>query len=220
MRKESQALKRIRDSMGSEDFPRLVFEKVFKEDIDRLLSMDDMWKGKKKPTALDYDTLSKEALGVGSAVAQQDQIEWTPAENFAVFLDSLRRLSNRMEETRATQATGNSPPILTFDKDDEDTLDFVAASANLRSIVFDIEQKSKFDIKRMCSHFSFEIPADYFRNGWKHYTCDRHHKCHDSFSLCVAGFQSLTQRAPQGEDGLPGTQWHRTAPDIGSTVTP
>lgn len=47
------------------------------------------------------------------------------------------------------QGEGEAPPVLTFDKDDEDTLDFVAASANLRSLVFGIEVKSKFDIKRM-----------------------------------------------------------------------
>ena len=47
-------------------------------------------------------------------------------------------------------------PVLTFDKDDEDTLDFVAASANLRSTIFGIESKSKFDIKQMAGNI---IPA-------------------------------------------------------------
>ena len=148
LRQESQALKRIRDSMGSEDFPRLVFNKVFKEDIERLRSMEDMWKTRRPPEALDYEKLSQEALGVGSAIAHKDQVVWTPAENFAVFVDSLQRLSNRMEETRANVDTGNAPAILTFDKDDVDTLDFVAASANLRSHIFGIETRSKFDIKR------------------------------------------------------------------------
>lgn len=46
--------------------------------------------------------------------------------------------------------------MLTFDKDDEDSLDFVAASANLRSIIFGIESKSKFDIKQMAGNI---IPA-------------------------------------------------------------
>ncbi|MGH9060853.1 MAG: hypothetical protein ACRDZY_15285, partial [Acidimicrobiales bacterium] len=45
---------------------------------------------------------------------------------------------------------------MAFDKDDEDTLDFVAASANLRSIIFGIEPKSKFDIKQMAGNI---IPA-------------------------------------------------------------
>lgn len=43
---------------------------------------------------------------------------------------------------------------MTFDKDDVDTLDFVTASANLRSIIFAIEPKSKFDIKRRCTSCS------------------------------------------------------------------
>lgn len=47
-------------------------------------------------------------------------------------------------------SNGDGPPILTFDKDDEDTLDFVASTANLRSIIFDIPTHSKFDIKRGC----------------------------------------------------------------------
>lgn len=47
-------------------------------------------------------------------------------------------------------------PIIIFDKDDEDTLDFVAASANLRSTIFGIETKSRFDIKQMAGNI---IPA-------------------------------------------------------------
>jgi ubiquitin-like 1-activating enzyme E1 B len=148
LRQESQALKRIRESIGSEDFPRMVFEKVFKEDIERLRGMEGMWNTRKPPEPLDYDKVSQEVLGVGSAIAQQDQIVWTLAENFAVFIDSLRRLSNRLEELRANGETGNAPSILTFDKDDVDTLDFVAASANLRSYIFSIETRSKFDVKR------------------------------------------------------------------------
>jgi ubiquitin-like 1-activating enzyme E1 B len=46
--------------------------------------------------------------------------------------------------------------MIAFDKDDEDTLDFVTSSANLRSIVFGIETKSRFDIKQMAGNI---IPA-------------------------------------------------------------
>ncbi|KAF2261929.1 ubiquitin-activating enzyme E1 3 [Lojkania enalia] len=156
LRRESQALKRIRESMGSDDFPRLVFNKVYKEDIERLRSMEDMWKSRRAPEALDYDKLTSEALGAGASVAQKDQVIWTLDENFAVFVDSLKRLSLRLEETRAKADAGNAPPILTFDKDDVDALDFVAASANLRSHVFGIETRSKFDIKQMAGNI---IPA-------------------------------------------------------------
>jgi len=36
---------------------------------------------------------------------------------------------------------------ISFDKDDEDTLDFVTAASNLRSIAYGIEGKSKWDVK-------------------------------------------------------------------------
>jgi ubiquitin-like 1-activating enzyme E1 B len=57
---------------------------------------------------------------------------------------------------KSTSNGDSAEPIITFDKDDEDTLDFVAASANLRSIVFGIDTKSKFDIKQMAGNI---IPA-------------------------------------------------------------
>lgn len=60
---------------------------------------------------------------------------------------SLHRLSARLQQVQL-EAGPDSPAILTFDKDDEDTLDFVAATANLRSLIFGIEGRSKFDIKR------------------------------------------------------------------------
>ena len=57
---------------------------------------------------------------------------------------------------QSLQQTSPVPPLLEFDKDDEDILDFVASSANLRSIIFGIEPKSKFDIKQMAGNI---IPA-------------------------------------------------------------
>ena len=148
LREEAQALKRIRDSMGSTEFPKQVFEKVFVRDIERLRDMEDMWKSRKKPEPLNFDRLTEDAMGAGDIVADRDQVVWTPSENFAVFASSLTRLSDRLEELRAKVDMGNSAPVLTFDKDDKDTLDFVASAANLRSIIFGIESQSEFTIKR------------------------------------------------------------------------
>ena len=67
-------------------------------------------------------------------------------------MQSVRRLARRVEKAQASTASGDAPAILTFDKDDADALDFVTASANLRSIVFDIEAKSKFEVKRKCAY--------------------------------------------------------------------
>ncbi|KAL9610110.1 MAG: hypothetical protein Q9167_005156 [Letrouitia subvulpina] len=155
LRQEAQALSKIRQSIESNDFPKQVFEKVFKDDIDRLLSMEDMWKTRKPPNALDFEALSKTSAAGGEAgesIAQHDQATWSLAENFAVFCDSLRRLSSRVQHIQSS----GSLPVLSFDKDDDDTLDFVAASANMRSIVFGIEPRSKFDIKQMAGNI---VPA-------------------------------------------------------------
>lgn len=63
---------------------------------------------------------------------------------------SLNRLSQRLKELQERASPEDPTPILSFDKDDVDTLDFVTATANLRATAFHIESKSKFDIKRKC----------------------------------------------------------------------
>jgi ubiquitin-like 1-activating enzyme E1 B len=155
LKKEQAELTRIRDAMGSEEFPRLVFDKVFKDDIERLRSAEGFWDTRRAPDPLDFEKLKDEAKGLnGANMAKKDQGAWTVAENFAVFIDSLTRLSARMADLKAKGAEKDA--ILTFDKDDEDTLDFVAASSNLRSHIFGIDVHSKFDIKQMAGNI---IPA-------------------------------------------------------------
>ena len=73
--------------MGSEDFLRKVFEKVFLDDIDRLRSMEDMWKTRKPPSPLNFDQIYRDAQGVDGSVALRDQQAWTLTENFTVFAD-------------------------------------------------------------------------------------------------------------------------------------
>lgn len=58
---------------------------------------------------------------------------------------SLNRLTHRLKQL---QEKNQDSPILTFDKDDVDTLDFVTAASNLRAATFQVELKSKFDVKR------------------------------------------------------------------------
>jgi len=159
LRQESQALKNIKESMGTESFPQLLFDKVYKDDIVRLRSMEEMWKTRRPPEPIDYATLLKEAAAAEEArdtILKDGQRVWTLHENLVVFRDSLDRLSKRLQEMKATATEDSAEPVITFDKDDEDTLDFVTASSNLRSIVFGIETKSRFDIKQMAGNI---IPA-------------------------------------------------------------
>jgi ubiquitin-like 1-activating enzyme E1 B len=174
LRQESQALKKIRDAMGTEIFPQLLFDKVYKDDIIRLRSMEDMWKTRRPPEPLEYASVISKAADAEARkhkLLKDGQRLWSLEENAVVFRDrfalflnyiahtnlhSLERLSKRMAEMKES-ATGATPdPQITFDKDDEDTLDFVTASANIRSILFGIETKSRFDIKQMAGNI---IPA-------------------------------------------------------------
>lgn len=116
---------------------------------------------------------------------------------------SLRRLSVRLQEAQSQTKDGDTPPILTFDKDDVDTLDFVAASANLRSLVFGIETRSKFDIKRELArrYKGYYTILMLGRNGWKHYTRNCNDECHDCRPLRFASVQSYAAGLRKGENG-------------------
>lgn len=86
LKRESQELKKVRDSMGSPDFHRNLFEKIFKIDIDRLRSMEDMWKSRNPPQPLDYDDLLHESSLLDASIRLKDQIVWSKAENLNVFM--------------------------------------------------------------------------------------------------------------------------------------
>lgn len=62
--------------------------------------------------------------------------------------DSAERLGARL---RAGEET------ISFDKDDEDTLDFVTAAANLRSAAYGIPGKSRWEVKG--PPFRLRIPS-------------------------------------------------------------
>ncbi|KAG2416747.1 hypothetical protein HFD88_007963 [Aspergillus terreus] len=117
LRKEAQALKEIRQSMGSPEFAQKVFQKVFKEDIERLRGMEDMWKSRKRPEPLDYQKLEEESSGTETTISCNDQKVWTLSEDFVVFKDSLDRLSKRLKTLQDITNDGVKP-ILVFDKDD------------------------------------------------------------------------------------------------------
>ncbi|KAK5083459.1 E1 ubiquitin-activating protein uba2 [Lithohypha guttulata] len=157
LEKETAQLRELREAMGSDDFVRKVFDQAYKKDVERLLSMEDYWKNKKAPIPLDYETIASGSENIDPLVAKLDQDVWTLQQTFTVFKDSLLRLSKRLAEERAAALRENQlEPVIEFDKDDEDTLDFVTAAANLRSAAFNIDPKSKFDTKQMAGNI---IPA-------------------------------------------------------------
>lgn len=60
------------------------------------------------------------------------------------------RLTCDLADCSVTRLSARFDPLgepLSFDKDDEDTLDFVVGAANLRAAAFDIESQTKFQVK-------------------------------------------------------------------------
>ena len=133
-----------------------MFDKVYKLDVERLLKMEDMWRSRKRPTPLAYETLASapQSSGTanGSAPAEasaliRDQRTLTLADSFELFLSSFGRLVARQ---------ASDPTPLDWDKDDDDALDFATAAANLRASVFAIPLKTRFEVKQMAGNI---IPA-------------------------------------------------------------
>jgi len=81
------------------------------------------------------------------AAGLKDQRSLTLGDNLALFVSSTDQLAARL---RAGEDT------ISFDKDDDDTLDFVTAAANLRSFAYTIERKTRWEVKEMAGNI---IPA-------------------------------------------------------------
>lgn len=90
LRNEAQALKKIKETMGTESFPQLLFDKVYKQDIARLRSMEDMWKTRRPPEPLDYASVMEKAADTRATkqkILKDGQRKWTLEENIIVFKD-------------------------------------------------------------------------------------------------------------------------------------
>lgn len=122
--------------------------------------MEDMWKvpGRVKPVPLEYDGImdgsfvappprvpapaAPAANGSNTASSSaklKDQKDLSLKENLELFIDSCKRLSAR--------AIASPDVVLSFDKDDDDTLDFVLSVANLRATAYGIPTRTRFQVK-------------------------------------------------------------------------
>ncbi|KAI0634914.1 hypothetical protein C8Q77DRAFT_1104728 [Trametes polyzona] len=175
------ALRTPSSAGSSSSAAKMVFQKVFHSDILNLLSMADMWRTRAPPVPLDFDAIQagtfvlsrpsqngasasqmngsvgssateKQLNGSGAAPSAngaklKDQRALSLQDNLELFVSSAERLAARL---RAGEDT------ISFDKDDDDTLDFVTAAANLRSAAYGIPGKSRWEVKEMAGNI---IPA-------------------------------------------------------------
>jgi ubiquitin-like 1-activating enzyme E1 B len=107
--------------------------------------MEELWKTRQKPVPLDIDSFEMSNQGYKGSMLEWDQKPWSMQETVNMFKESLSNLSNSLMEQRKI----NSVATLSFDKDDEDALNFVTAAANIRAHIFGIQPESRFKVKEM-----------------------------------------------------------------------
>lgn len=73
--------------MGSEEFSKNVFKKVFETDMERLRGLEGMWTEREAPKVLVYDELQESSTSTKLPNSNGDQGEWSMEENFVVFKD-------------------------------------------------------------------------------------------------------------------------------------
>lgn len=126
-----------------------IFNKLFYDDINYLLSMSNLWKSRTPPNPAKWDALEEDAEVAPSDTVLRDQQVLSLTESAKVFAESIAHLKEAFEKL----AEGDH---LVWDKDDKHAMDFVAACANIRAQVFHIARKSRFEIKSMAGNI---IPA-------------------------------------------------------------
>ncbi|XP_023126201.2 SUMO-activating enzyme subunit 2 [Amphiprion ocellaris] len=128
-----------------------LFNKLFKDDIMYLLTMDKLWKKRKAPIPLDWQQLEnsmrpQEESPASGLKDQQVLGVWGYCQLFQHSVETLRlQLQEKGEGSE-----------LVWDKDDPPAMDFVTAAANLRMHIFSMNMKSRFDVKSMAGNI---IPA-------------------------------------------------------------
>ncbi|XP_076314271.1 ubiquitin-like activating enzyme 2 [Tachypleus tridentatus] len=130
--------------------PVKIFNKLFRDDIKYLLSMDKLWQKRKPPQPLDWGELPDSVAcssNTQSAAIREQEI-WSLKKCSTVFENSIHSLKKKLETL--------SGDHLVWDKDEEDSINFVTACANIRAFCFGISQKSQFDVKSMAGNI---IPA-------------------------------------------------------------
>lgn len=127
-----------------------LFQKLYHDDIKYLLSMDKLWTKRRKPTVLDWDCLpdnpTTEATGAENSNLV-DQKVWTVAE-------AVNHLDKAIQDIKVELKEKGDD--LVWDKDTPAHLDFVTACANIRMYIFNIQNKSRFEVKSMAGNI---IPA-------------------------------------------------------------
>jgi len=127
--------------------PQQMYNKLFVRDIEYLLKMEDLWKQRREPVPFRIDDIT--SLPQSSTELPLNST-WNIERWISEFASSIQALAQRFEEE------SKSGKILSWDKDDDAALKFVAACSNIRAFIFHIPDKSLFDVKSAAGNI---IPA-------------------------------------------------------------
>lgn len=108
--------------------------------------MANLWKTRAAPTPIKWGEFPPEKQANDTPITTQQSREqkvWSLSECAEVLASSITAI----KEEFGKLAEGDH---LVWDKDDKHAMDFVAACANIRSNIFGIAQKSRFEIKCKC----------------------------------------------------------------------
>ncbi|CAH1725596.1 unnamed protein product [Aphis gossypii] len=126
--------------------PKKLLEKIFYDDIKYLLSMESMYTGKKvKPVLLEPSFFETEVVEYRHVL---DSEVLTLEQCKSMFLACIVSIKQKLDICQNK--------CLVWDKDDDDFMNFVVSSSNIRSAIFNIPLKSHFDIKSLAGNI---IPA-------------------------------------------------------------
>ena len=143
----------------------------------------------------------------------KDQRSLSLRENLTLFvsrsvstfpLDRVLMLSIQSSERLAVRLRAGEE-IISFDKDDDDTLDFVTAAANLRSGAYGIPGKSRWEVKgaRPARFLPWQVYRhNMSRNGREHHTCNCNNQrnyfrfdCTPGLARVACSFRFLAKRS-------------------------
>ncbi|GFX57846.1 SUMO-activating enzyme subunit 2 [Trichonephila clavipes] len=134
--------------------PKKLFRKLFFEDIEYLNKMTDLWKERPRPLGLELDNLPDavpvSVPGTSRATSLvKDHRIWSIKQCAEIFCNSIVNLRKRVEME-------GPDAILTWNKDDDQCVDFVASCSNIRARCFHIQLQTRFDVKAIAGNI---IPA-------------------------------------------------------------
>lgn len=149
IKQETNELHDLQKIILSDDRSRIkdILIKLFVKDIEKLLEIENLWKTRARPSPLSQQLIEE----AGSANLESAKLAlssvWSIRQQLSEFIRATSILMKRISDGESS---------IEFDKDDEDTLRFVATAANIRSHIFNIPIKTVFDIKQIAGNI---IPA-------------------------------------------------------------